>query len=74
MSDSNTTPSYEAAVAELEALIRQMESQQLPLQEALAAFKRGSELLQFCQLTLAEAEQQVRILTEQQTLQTRQDD
>ena len=59
---------FETAMAELESIIRQMEGQQLPLQDALAAFKRGTTLLQQCQQTLADAEQQVRILTEQQTL------
>jgi len=59
---------FETAMAELESIIRQMEGQQLPLQDALAAFKRGTALLQQCQQTLADAEQQVRILTEQQTL------
>jgi exodeoxyribonuclease VII small subunit len=59
---------FETAMAELESVIRQMEGQQLPLQDALAAFKRGTALLQQCQQTLADAEQQVRILTEQQTL------
>lgn len=59
---------FETAMTELESIIRQMEGQQLPLQDALAAFKRGTALLQQCQQTLADAEQQVRILTEQQTL------
>lgn len=59
---------FETAMAELESIIREMEGQQLPLQDALAAFKRGTALLQQCQQTLADAEQQVRILTEQQTL------
>ena len=59
---------FETAMAELESIIRQMEGQQLPLQDALAAFKRGTALLQQCQQTLTDAEQQVRILTEQQTL------
>lgn len=59
---------FETPMAELESIIRQMEGQQLPLQDALAAFKRGTALLQQCQQTLADAEQQVRILTEQQTL------
>ena len=64
---------FETAMAELESIIRQMEGQQLPLQDALAAFKRGTALLQQCQQTLADAEQQVRILTEQQTLTLLQD-
>ncbi len=80
MNETPTTPNqaeqalgFETAIAELETIIRQMESQQLPLQDALAAFKRGTALLQQCQQTLADAEQQVRILTEQQTLSPFQD-
>ncbi len=70
---SQNAMGFEAAIAELETIIRQMEGQQLPLQDALAAFKRGTALLQQCQLTLTDAEQQVRILTEQQTLTSLQD-
>lgn len=55
---------FEAAVSELETIVGQMESKQLPLQDTLAAFKRGTALLQHCQKTLAEVEQQVRILSE----------
>lgn len=73
MTENSSLPNFETAMAELEAIIRQMESQQLPLQDSLAAFKRGTALLQQCQQTLAEAEQQVRILTEQQTLKPLQD-
>jgi len=68
MSENTPPTNFEAALAELEAIIRQMESQQMPLQDSLTAFKRGTALLQQCQQTLADAEQQVRILTEQQTL------
>ena len=55
---------FEAAVSELETIVSQMESNHLPLQDTLAAFKRGTALLQHCQRTLAEVEQQVRILSD----------
>ena len=54
-------PSFEAALAELEAIVATMEGGQLPLSESLAAYKRGAELLQICQSALKDAEQQVRI-------------
>lgn len=63
------TLSFEAAMAELEGLVGQIESGQLPLEQSLAAYKRGSELLQHCQQSLADVEQQVRILTESNQLQ-----
>jgi exodeoxyribonuclease VII small subunit len=56
--------SFEAALAELEALVTSMESGQLPLEQSLAAYKRGAELLQYCQNALQTAEQQVKILEE----------
>jgi len=53
--------SFEAALAELEAIVTAMEGGQLPLKESLVAYKRGAELLQYCQSTLKDAEQQVQI-------------
>ena len=53
---------YESALAELEAIVAEMESGQLPLDASLAAYKRGAELLQFCRQQLADAEQQVKIM------------
>ena len=42
---TESPPSFEAALAELEALVATMEGGQLPLKESLAAYKRGAELL-----------------------------
>ena len=53
---------YESALAELETIVNEMESGQLPLEASLTAYKRGAELLQYCRQQLAVAEQQVRIL------------
>ena len=39
-----------------------MEAGQLPLEKSLTAYKRGAELLQYCQARLQEAQQQVKIL------------
>jgi len=54
--------SFEAALAELESIVASMEAGQLPLEQSLAAYKRGAELLKYCQSALAEVQQQVRIL------------
>jgi exodeoxyribonuclease VII small subunit len=74
----NTSPeignlSFENAVKELEAIVNQMETNQLPLEDALNAFKHGTVLLQQCQITLADVEQQVRILSDVNQLQNYQD-
>ncbi|MBB5019709.1 exodeoxyribonuclease VII small subunit [Chitinivorax tropicus] len=54
--------SFEAALADLEKLVAEMESGQLTLEASLSAYKQGTALLQFCQTTLQDAQQQVRIL------------
>ena len=59
---SEPPKTFEAALAELEAIVATMEGGQLPLAEALTAYKRGAELLQFCQAALKDAEQQVQVL------------
>ena len=57
-----TPQSFEAALAELESIVATMEAGQLPLEQSLAAYKRGAQLLQFCQQALSDAQQQVHIL------------
>jgi exodeoxyribonuclease VII small subunit len=59
---SQDTQTFESAVAELEKIVDSMESGQLSLEESLASYKRGAELLKFCQSTLQEAAQQVKLL------------
>ncbi|MDT2767867.1 exodeoxyribonuclease VII small subunit [Globicatella sulfidifaciens] len=51
--------SFEAALTQLEQIVQQLERGELPLEEALASFKEGIELSQYCQKTLTEAEQTV---------------
>ncbi|HMW54017.1 MAG TPA: exodeoxyribonuclease VII small subunit [Accumulibacter sp.] len=53
---------FEAALAELEQIVQNMEGGRLPLEESLAAYRRGSELLQHCQQQLSDAERQIQIL------------
>ncbi|MHB1375112.1 MAG: exodeoxyribonuclease VII small subunit [Thauera sp.] len=63
MPKSATPPkSFEAAVSELEAIVQEMESGNLPLEDALARYQRGVSLLRFCQGTLSDAEQRVKVL------------
>ena len=55
---------FEDALSELEALVRQLETGEQPLEESLAQFERGVALSRFCQQSLAEAEQKVRMLVD----------
>lgn len=66
-SKSEKELTFETALAELESIVEKMEGGQLPLEQSLAAYKRGAELLQFCQKQLQEAQQQVKVL-ESETL------
>lgn len=58
------SPGYESAMAELEEIVADMEAGKLSLEDSLAAYKRGAELLTFCRSRLEDAQQQVRILEE----------
>jgi exodeoxyribonuclease VII small subunit len=49
-------------MAELENIVATMEGGQLPLADSLAAYKRGAELLQYCQTALKDAQQQIQVL------------
>lgn len=60
-SKSQTPQSFEAALAEIETIVAAMEAGQLPLEQSLSVYKRGAELLQFCQTRLQEAQQQVKV-------------
>lgn len=54
--------SFETAMSELETIVSAMERDDLPLEDALAAYQRGVGLLRHCQQTLSAAEQRVRVL------------
>ncbi len=56
--------SYEAALEELEQLTGLIESGKLPLEQLLAGYERGAELLKFCRDKLAAVENQIKVLDE----------
>jgi exodeoxyribonuclease VII small subunit len=58
--------SFEQAQAELDELVRAMESGQLPLDALLGAYRRGAQLLEFCRAKLDAVEEQVKVLEEGQ--------
>jgi exodeoxyribonuclease VII small subunit len=57
---------FEAAIAELETLVEEMEQGDISLEESLKKFERGIELTRTCQQALQEAEQKVQMLIEKQ--------
>ena len=54
--------SFEEAMEELEQLVARMEAGELPLEAAVAAYKRGSELVKYCSAQLDKVEGQVKVL------------
>jgi exodeoxyribonuclease VII small subunit len=54
--------SFEKALEELEGLVARMEDGKLPLEESLAAYQRGAELVKFCEAKLADAQARIAIL------------
>ncbi|MGD8673069.1 MAG: exodeoxyribonuclease VII small subunit [Thiogranum sp.] len=61
---STKTPDFEAALAELEALVEKMEQGELSLDDSLKHFERGVQLTRSCQQALKDAEQKVQVLLE----------
>ena len=54
--------SFEAALQELETIVRQMEAGELVLEESLAQYERGMALLKHCQEALESAERKIKVL------------
>ncbi|GAA0857840.1 exodeoxyribonuclease VII small subunit [Aliiglaciecola litoralis] len=67
MSDNqgNSQQSFEEAMLELEKLVAEMETGDLPLEQALSKFERGIALARTSQTMLKKAEQRVQVLTQQ---------
>ncbi len=54
--------SFETSLAELEKIVKELESGDLPLERALALFEKGISLSESCRKQLEEAETKVEIL------------
>lgn len=52
---------FEDALSELEKLVAAMEGQNLPLDQSVAAYQRGSELIRICQRHLENAREKLQI-------------
>jgi len=59
-----TVKDFEAALAELEEIVKKLEAGDLTLEASLALYERGVELSRFCHARLEEAERRVEILNE----------
>jgi exodeoxyribonuclease VII small subunit len=59
-----TIKDFEAAIAELEAIVKKLEEGDLPLEQSLALYERGVHLSRFCHARLEDAERRIEILDE----------
>jgi exodeoxyribonuclease VII small subunit len=62
MAEKKKNLNLEKALADLEALVEELESGDLPLDKAMRKFEEGIKLTRGCQAALKEAEQKVEIL------------
>ncbi len=58
------TVNLEKSLADLEALVEELESGDLPLEKAMKKFEDGIKLTRACQTALKDAEQKVEILVQ----------
>ena len=54
---------FEQAMAELDEIVRKLESGQIPLEEAVKTYERGIELKKICEEKLKTAEMKIEKLT-----------
>lgn len=64
-----TIKDFEAALAELDTIVKKLEEGDLPLEASLQLYERGVQLSRFCHARLEEAERRIEILNERGQLQ-----
>jgi exodeoxyribonuclease VII small subunit len=61
---ADTIKDFEAAIAELESIVKKLEEGDLPLEKSLELYERGVQLSRFCHSRLEEAEHRIEVLNE----------
>ena len=64
MDSTSTIKDFEAAIAELETIVKKLEEGDLALEQSLALYERGVQLSRFCHAQLEQAERRIEILNE----------
>ena len=59
-----TIKDFEAALTELDSIVKKLEDGDIPLEQSLQLFERGVQLSRFCHTRLEEAERRIEILNE----------
>jgi exodeoxyribonuclease VII small subunit len=61
--EEDPSPSFEDALAGLEAIVESMEHENLPLEELVAHYEKGSALLSRCESILQSARGRIELIT-----------
>ncbi len=61
--DASSGPSFEDALAGLETIVEAMENEQLPLEELVDHYEKGSALLERCEAILQSARGRIELIT-----------
>jgi len=70
MSTDTSIKDFEAAIAELESIVKKLEEGDSTLEQSLVLYERGVQLSRFCHARLEDAERRVEILGERGELRT----
>ncbi len=57
-------PTFEEQLAQLENIVRELDSDELPLEKAITAYERGVNLSLVLNKTLEEAQRKIEVLTQ----------
>ncbi len=61
MAKLSVPKTFEEAMSKLDEIVTSMQNNELPLEEALTAYKEGNKLVQFCQKKLTDVEEQLKM-------------
>jgi exodeoxyribonuclease VII small subunit len=64
MAEESSIKDFEAAIAELEGIVKKLEEGDLSLEQSLVLYERGVQLSRFCHARLEDAEKRIEILNE----------
>ncbi len=62
MPEDKPSASFETGLQQLELIVKEMESSELPLERALEVFEKGMQLSESCRKQLEEAETRIEML------------
>ena len=64
MTDTSSIKDFEAAIAELESIVKRLEEGDLALEQSMSLYERGVQLSRFCHSRLEDAERRIDILND----------